>query len=312
MTPEAFTAWLHEKPIRVLDGATGSELVRLAVPSAARLWGAGALIEAPGAVKELHQRHAASGAEALTACTFRVSPYALRRAGLENRAAELARRAVELARAGAAAAGRHCLVLGSQTMLEDCYRPDLAPGDSTLEREHRATSHMLADAGADAILLETCNSVRESAVAARAAAETGLAVIVSFVCKLRGLLLSTEDAAEAAAAVSLPGVVAVGVNCTAVNDMPAALDRLAPGTRLPLAAYANNAWFAEDSAFLRADPLGPPEYAHAARGWLTRGVRLLGGCCGTTPAHVAALVALVEDLGSTGDGRSLEGNDSDE
>jgi S-methylmethionine-dependent homocysteine/selenocysteine methylase len=290
VTPTELARWLAAGP-RVLDGALAGELLRRGVASAGRLWGVGALLDDPDAVRALHRDHAAAGAEALTAATFRVAPYSLRRAGLEPRAAALARRAVALAREGAAAAGRDALVFASQTTLEDCWRPDLVPDGATLAAEHAVTAELLAAAGADALLLETFNTLREAAAAARAAAATGLAVVVSFACRAGGRLLSGEDAAGAAAAVTLPGVVAVGVNCTALPDLMPALVRLAAGTPLPLAAWGNDAFFAEDSPWLAAEPAGPERYGRCMLACAAAGARLIGGCCGTTPAHIAAVAA---------------------
>ncbi len=290
MTGEAIARWLAGRT-RVLDGATGSELIRRGVGAAGRLWGVGALIEAPEAVRALHAGYASAGAEALTAATFRVAPYSLARHGLRERAAELAVTAVRLAREGARDAGREALVLASQTTLEDCYRPDLVPTDDVLAREHDATARVLAAAAPDALLLETFNTVREAAVAARAATATGLPVLVSFACRPNGRLLSGEDARAAAAAVIIPGVVAVGVNCTAVPDVMPALVRLAEGCSLPLVAYANNAWSAADSPWLAAEPLTPETYGRWALAWAAAGARLVGGCCGTGLAHVAAVAS---------------------
>jgi len=287
MKPDDLSRWLAEQP-RLLDGATGSELIRRGVESARDLWGVGAMLEAPDAVRALHRDYAAAGAQALTAATFRVAPYSLRRHALAERAAELARLAVTLAREGAAEAERDVLVLASMTTLEDCYRPDLVPDDATLEREHVATALLLAAALPDALLLETFNTIREARIAAAAAAATGLPVIVCFTC-CRGRVLGGDDPSAAAAAVSLPGVVAVGINCTAVNEVSGVLARMREGTALPLVAYANNAWFAEDSLWLTAGALSPQAYANAAKTWLALGARLVGGCCGTTPEHIAAL-----------------------
>ena len=290
MTRDEMSAWLTEGP-RVLDGATGSELLRRGVSAAGRLWGVGALLEDPDAVRRLHRDYAAAGADALTAATFRVAPYSLRRAGLEDRTEELASLAVGLAREGGREAGRDILVFASQTTLEDCYRPDLVPDDDTLRREHAATVAALADAGADALLLETFNTVREARIAVKAAAATGLPVIASFTCTSGGRILSGEEAGEAAAAVTLPGVVAAGTNCTAVGEMLPALTAMAAATSLPLVAYANNAWYEQDSAFLAAEPVTPDRYGFCALGWVTIGARLVGGCCGTGPEHIAALAS---------------------
>ncbi len=292
MKPEEMSRWLAERP-RVLDGAMASELLRRGVKHAARLWGVGALLEDPGHVRALHRDNAAAGAEALTTATFRVAPYSLRKAGLAERASELANLAVRLAREGAAEAGREAVVLASQTTLEDCYRPELTPPDATLAEEHARTAVLLAAAGADALLLETFNSVREAHAAAAAAAATGLAVIVTFACRDGGRLLSGEDARDAAAAVTGPGVVAVGVNCTALRDLLPAIERVAQGTRLPLVAYANNSFSAEDSRWLDAAPTGPDGYALCMHAAVAAGARLVGGCCGTTPAHIAAVATML-------------------
>ncbi|MBZ5587747.1 MAG: homocysteine S-methyltransferase family protein [Acidobacteriia bacterium] len=293
MAPGEMRAWLAERP-RVLDGACGSELLRNGVTAAAYLWGVGALLDATDAVRNLHRDYAAAGAEALTAATFRVAPYALRGAGLEARAGELAALAVRLAREGTRAAGRNALVFASQTTLEDCYRPDLVPDDATLAREHAATAGLLAAAKPDALLLETFNTVREARIAADAATGTGLPVVVSLACQEGGRLLSDEDARDAAAAVAVPGVVAVGVNCTAARELMAALVRVAEGTDLPLVAYANNAWSSSDSPWLAADPLTPLLYARYALAWAAAGARLVGGCCGTAPAHIAAVASTLQ------------------
>jgi S-methylmethionine-dependent homocysteine/selenocysteine methylase len=292
VTVEELREWLATGP-RLLDGAMGSELLRLGGQAADTLWGVGTLLEQPDLIRQVHRRYAEAGAEALTTATFRIAPYSLRRIGLAERTAELARFAVRLAREGAEQAERGGLVFASQTTLEDCYRPDLVPGESTLAHEHRATAEALAAAGPDALLLETYNSVREVRIATEAATATGLPVIVSFTCIPGGRLLSGENTRTAAEAVALPGVVAVGANCTRVPDMMAALTGIAEGCELPLVAYPNNAWYAEDSAWLEARPMEPRRYAFCARAWLAAGARLIGGCCGTTPAHIAAVAAML-------------------
>jgi S-methylmethionine-dependent homocysteine/selenocysteine methylase len=290
MTRDEMIAWLAGAP-RILDGATGSELIHRGVPSAGKLWGVGALIEAPNEVRRLHRDYALAGADVLTAATFRVAPFSLRRAGLEGRGEELAKLAVELARQGAAEAGRDALVLASQTTLEDCYRPDLVPDDATLRREHAATAALLAESGADALLLETFNTVREAAIAVEAAVATGLPVIACFTCIADRRVLSGEDASEAASAVTVPGVVATGPNCTAVGHVLPTLAAMAEATTLPLVAYANNAWFDDDARWFTADPVSPSRYGFCTLAWVATGARLVGGCCGTGPDHIAAMAS---------------------
>ncbi|MCX7894779.1 MAG: homocysteine S-methyltransferase family protein, partial [Thermoanaerobaculum sp.] len=258
------------------------------------LWGVGALVHDPQAVLQLHRDYVAAGCEVLTANTFRVSPYALRRFPRYPQAWELAQTAVTLARQAAAEAPRRVRVLASMTTLEDCYRPDLAPDDLTLREAHRHTAHILAQASPDGLLLETFNSIREARIACDAARATGLPVLICFACQSGGRLLSGERAAEAAKAVTLPGVVAIGVNCTRLVDLVPALTQMAAVSPLPLVAYANNGWYDEASPHLAAAKVPPEDYARCMLGCLAAGARLVGGCCGTSPEDMAALRALLD------------------
>src|SRR5262249_26353454 len=138
------------------------------------LWSARPLLEDPELVWTIHGDEVASGADVLTADTFRTHARTLAKAGLAERSGELTALAVRLAHQAAAAPGREVFVAGSLSPLEDCYRPDLAPDDDALEREHDAQARRLAEAGVDLILAETHNSVREAAAATRAALRTGL------------------------------------------------------------------------------------------------------------------------------------------
>lgn len=285
----SFVERLRSAATLLLDGATGTELERRGVGTALPLWSARALLEAPGVVEEIHRDYVAAGAEALTANTFRTHRRSLARGGLGARSAELTRIAVELARRAAiGAGGRRVWVLGSTAPLEDCYRPDLVPGDASLASEHGEHARALAAAGVDAILVETMNTVREAAAATRAALATGLPVLVSFACDGEARLLSGEPLAAALDAVLPLEPRALLVNCLPPRAVPPCLPVLA-GRGLPCGAYANLGAPDSSSGFKRSDDCTPEELAaHAAR-WLAAGARIVGGCCGTGPEHVRAL-----------------------
>src|SRR5262245_3106046 len=151
----------------VLSGACGTEILRRGVPTPLPLWSAQALLESPDVVRAIHRDHAAAGSDVLTANTFRTDRRTLAKAGLRERTRELVHLAVRLAREGAAegAPGRMLLVAGSVAPLEDCYRPDLVPPDSSLRAEHGARVGDLVSAGVDFALIETMNTVREACAA---------------------------------------------------------------------------------------------------------------------------------------------------
>jgi S-methylmethionine-dependent homocysteine/selenocysteine methylase len=285
---------LRAGPPLVLDGATGTELERRGVPSALPLWSAHALLAAPEELVRIHAEYAQAGAEAITANTFRTQRRTLARAGLGARAAELTRIAVELARRGAreAAGGRSVLVLGSAPPLEDCFHPELVPDAASLDREHALHAENLASAGVDAILAETLNSVREALAAARAARAVGLPVLVSFVCWRGASLLSGEPLATALAAVAREEPAALLVNCLPPSNVAACLAPLRE-SGLPFGVYPNLGAPVGEPGASRAEQCTPEELALHARDWLRAGARLVGGCCGTRPAHIRDIASLV-------------------
>jgi S-methylmethionine-dependent homocysteine/selenocysteine methylase len=272
----------------LLDGATGTELERRGVGCELPLWSARALLEAPETLSAVHRAYVEAGADALTACTFRTQHRTLARAGLGQRAEELTIRAVELARRATRDAERPVLVLGSAPPLEDCWRPDLAPDDAALADEHGEHARHLAEAGVDAVLVETQGSVREARAAVRAAADTRLPVVASFCCGPDARLLSGEPLAEALDAVTPFAPAAVAVNCLPPERVAACLPFL-EASGLPFGVYANLGAPGATPDAPREHERTPAAFAADARTWLEAGARLVGGCCGTRPAHIRAL-----------------------
>ena len=276
----------------------GTELQRRGADTTLPLWSARALVEAPDLVREIHRAEVAAGADLLTANTFRTHRRTLAKGALAERSRELTALAVRLARDAAEAAGGAPFVAGSLSPLEDCYRPDLVPEDEALEREHREQAESLAGAGVDLLLLETHNTIRELAAAARAAKATGLPFVASMVTDGAGRLLSGEAIADAVRALEPEGPDALAINCVPARRLAVDLERLAESAGdVCLAAYGNLGLPDDESGWRFADELSPEAYAGVARDWLNLGARLVGGCCGTTSLHTAALRSALD--GST-------------
>jgi S-methylmethionine-dependent homocysteine/selenocysteine methylase len=276
----------------------GTELQRRGADTRLPLWSARALVEAPDLVREIHREEVEAGADVLTANTFRTHRRTLAKGGLGEQSRRLTALGVRLAREAAERAGREVFVAGSLSPLEDCYRPDLVPEDAELEVEHREQAESLAAAGADLILLETHNTVRELVAAARAARATALPFVASMVTDGNGRLLSGETIEDAVKALepshSKPD--AISINCVPAGKLSGDLARLAAAAAgVPLAAYGNLGLPADDRGWAFTEELSPPAYAELARSWLSLGARIVGGCCGTTPAHTAALRRMLDD-----------------
>jgi S-methylmethionine-dependent homocysteine/selenocysteine methylase len=275
-------------------------------------------------VAAIHRDHVRAGADLITANTFRTTRRALSRAGLGERAEELTRLAVRLARQAADEEDRRIHVLGSIAPLEDCFSPERVPEAAALAREHAAHSSFLAAASTDALLVETMNTRREALAAIRAARTTGLPVLASFVASAGGRLFDGDPLTEVIPALLGEGIAALLVNCTPV----ATIDRILPlildlAGSTPVGVYANIGFphpgkgggHAGDGGGRAAEgggqtgdretesarDLPPAAYGGHAVRWMRAGARIIGGCCGTTPEHIAAvrqsLAGAAEDAG---------------
>ncbi len=165
---------------------------------------------------------------------------------------------------------------------------DLAPTPAQARPEYRETIGALAKAGCDLVLIETVNSIAEAQVAVEAANEIGLPCWVSFVPDEHGNLFSGESMAEASRTLASLGPDALLVNCAPPEDARAGLRELAAARSGPIGIYPHIGRF-DPPEWRFTDEYPPARYVEEARGWLGLGAQILGGCCGTTPAHIAAL-----------------------
>jgi homocysteine S-methyltransferase len=291
-----FLSRLKQPEPLLLDGATGTELTRRGVDTGLPLWSANALLTDEGArvLQQIHADYLAAGADIITANTFRTHIRALAPSGNGQRALELTQRAVEIARAAIAEApdDKPRFVAGSISTLEDCYRPDLVPPDDECRAEHSERVHHLVASSVDLLLLETFNTIREAVIAAKLATISGTPVIVSFVCNPAGRILSGESLTDAAHELLPLGVVALGVNCGPTPSLSVPLDELraACGPDFPLIAYGNIGYPDEQVGWVNTDSEDPHIYCQHAARWP---VHIVGGCCGTTPDHIAQLKAVL-------------------
>lgn len=270
----------------LLDGPLGTELERRGLPLPAPLWSAHALVEAPLLVSQIHAEYARAGAEVHTANTFRATARALKGSEWAGRWRVLLERAVALCRDAVAPGAGGARVAGSIAPLEDCFSPELTPPADVLAREHGELAHALADAGCDLLLVETMPSLTELRAATAAAVATGKPVWSAITLGPRGDFFDAQGVASAARAAADAGAQAFLINCSAPPLTTRMLESL--GTRagaprgLALGAYAN-------TIFEGGAEWPPERYVEEAQRWLAAGATLIGGCCGTTPAHVAAL-----------------------
>ena len=274
--------------VLVLDGATGTNYQRMGIEPgvAPEEW----VFDEPDKVRELHRRFVEAGSQLVLTCTFGGSSLRLSDERLAGRGPELNRRAVELARE---AAGPGVLVAGSIGPTGHLADP-LGPLTRTLAVATFAEqAQALAEGGADLLVLETFFSLDEGLWAVegvRRASDLPLVVSYSFDQGTRTMMgLSPTDVVRAFAPL---GVAAIGANCgKSLADTDLIVDELlAAAGGLPLWVKPNAGVPRVVGDEVRYDA-GPEDLARHVASYAARGVRAVGGCCGSTPEHVAAIAA---------------------
>ncbi len=256
----------------------------------------------PDVIGTIHERFFAAGCDAVETNTFGGMAHVLAEFGLEARARELNATAVRIARAAAAKFStpeRPRYVLGSMgpgTKLATLGHTDF----DALRASYHVQAQGLIDGGVDAFLLETCQDplqIKATLSAVRAAqreAGTDLPVIVSVTMEVTGTMLVGTEMAAAIALLDPFDIDMIGLNCaTGPREMSEHIRLLGQTCRKPICVYPN-AGLPHLVDGHPHYPLTPAELAD----WLVRfieedGVNMVGGCCGTTPEHLAQVIRAV-------------------
>lgn len=281
----------------LLDGGMGRELGFRGVEISRQIWSAQALLDAPEIVRDVHADYIAAGADVITTNTYCTLRSHLEKAGVADRYEELNRLAGQLAVEARDATGRPALIAGSLAPMFESYRPDMVLPASESEPVYREQAEILAEY-VDMFICETMSKSDEAVAAARAAVSTGKPVWVSFNLhpSRHGYLRSGESIAEGVAA--LDGVPVTGflANCCMPELIEAGMPALMKTGAAFVGGYANtflptpDDWTLEENDLhnLRED-LEPPAYLGFVEAWLSQGATVVGGCCGTRPAHIRAI-----------------------
>ena len=271
--------------LRFLDGATGSNLQKAGMPKGCCT--EKFVLENPEILQNLQRAYAASGSQILYVPTFQAQPVALERVGLSDKTEEVNARLVAISRDAAP----NTLIAGDLTTLAafcESWNPD---NIDLLIDNYRRQIRGLVDGGADLLIAETLMYPLEAeAIMAAAEMEGAGAVMYSFVMTADGSLYSGQDAAPILKDLADNGAAAVGFNCVAADMMtPYLVRKLAKEIRIPILCKPNAGNPIINAAGVPEYDMGAEEFAKIVLDCHKSGAKLLGGCCGTTPAHIAAL-----------------------
>lgn len=284
--------------VLVGDGAMGTELQRAGLPAGqpGERWN----LEHPERVEAIHRAYADAGADFVLTNTFGANPWVLGRYRLSDALESINRTAAQVARRAVAPG---IFVIGDIGPTGTLLKP---LGDATVEQFHEAflqQARALLAGGADGIIVETMSAVEEAVAAVRAAREAGAPFVVASMAfdktkdgSFRTLMGVRPE--FAARALIEAGADIVGANC-GTNMRPA---DFAPLTAILTSAATcpviiqPNAGRPELVGGQTIYRLSPEDFASAMAGVVKAGARCVGGCCGTTPAHIAALRHMLDTL----------------
>ncbi|WP_457594769.1 methionine synthase [Hydrogenimonas sp.] len=298
-----------QERILVIDGAMGTQIQSMEIPEEA--WegkeGCNELLNAtaPELIRKIHERYAMAGADLIKTNTFGSMDWVLDEYQIADRAYELSKKGCEIVKSVCEAYStpqkpRFCLgSIGPGTKL-----PSLGHiGYDEMYSGYRQMAEGMIEGGVDIFLLETCQDPLQIKAALHACSDAAeekgveIPVMVSVTIELSGSMLIGTDATTIATIMEPFDILSLGFNCgTGPEQVEKHVRTLSKLWHKPISVHAN-AGLPQNRGGYTYYPMGPEEFAALQKGF-TRydGVALLGGCCGTTPQHIKALVDAVDGL----------------
>jgi homocysteine S-methyltransferase len=292
--------WLEDRlngagPPLIIDGGMGTELEKSGVSMDGKVWSAAAVLSHPDAVRDTHEAFISAGAEVIITNTFAAARHMLEPGGFGDHVKEININAVRLAQQArdkvavgeVAIAGSICEWVPADD--SHWYSP-AAVGQSVREQ-----ADFLARAGVDFFALEMCELIDFSEAAIEAALEFDLPVWLGLSARTfpgsKTLSVFDDETLDFESLVQrlarYPAMM-MNVMHTPVTDIEEALDLVRGYWQAPVGVYPESGYFTMPN-WQFVDVIEPVQLVELARHWVDGGVRMVGGCCGLGPAHIAAL-----------------------
>jgi 5-methyltetrahydrofolate--homocysteine methyltransferase len=291
-----FLKLLNERPFLMADGATGTNLfgMGLMTGDSPELWN----FEQPEKIEALHQSFVDSGADLFLTNSFGGTRNRLKLHHAQDRVHEINKRAAEIGRKVADKAGREVVVAGSMGPTGDLFEPMGSLTEAEAIAAFAEQAKALAEGGVDVLWIETMSSKEEVAAAVKGAATTGLPIVTTMSFDTNGKTMMGISPADFVAFVhSLdPKPVAYGANCgVGASDLVATIVKLAeaagPDDIIVAKGNCGIPYYEEGKIKYNGTPELMADYARIVR---DAGARIVGGCCGTSPEHLASIRASLD------------------
>jgi len=286
--------YLQEGNLLIADGATGTMLQTMGLPAgmAPDLWN----VERPDAVRAHYRSYLDAGSEVILANTFGGNRIKLERTG------GLDARMVELNRAGASLAveeaGGEVYVAGDMGPTGELLAPYGTLQYEDAVRAYAEQALALVEGGVDLLWGETLTDLNEARALVEGVQQvTDLPIFCSLTFGRSGRTMMGVTPRQAAEALWPMGLTAIGANCgEGIPPVVAALDEMRAALPDAVLIAKPNAGVPRLEGSETIYPLGPAEMAAQVPDLVARGAQVIGGCCGNTPAHIAAIAAAVREL----------------
>ena len=280
----------------LIDGATGTEVERRGVPKIEHAWNGGGAKTHPDLLKAIHCDYIEAGAQIVISNTFATGRHNMEDAGCPEDFDLLNRRGVALAIQAREESGQDQVVVAGGISHWDFN--DNPPSLEQLRINVEDQAAIMAEAGAELILLEMMAHIDKMNICIDAAQKTALPVWVGVSCNLAEdgtpKLLHQGTLSEAIAALQGRGIPLVSIMHTQVAYVDASLDVVQDEWDGLIGVYAHSGIF-KDGDLIFDSVISPEDYGAAASGWLNRGVNLVGGCCGVGVEHMIHLQRMMSD-----------------
>ena len=286
MPKPSFLSRIHNNETLVADGATGTNLIARGLPSGQtpEVW----VMEKPAQVIQLHKEFIQAGANIILTSTFSATPLRLRGTMLEGQAEAVNHKAVELAQA--AVDSQPIYIAGSLGPVGHLMKPYGPLQFDEVKSAYAIQARALSEAGVDLLVIETQFDLSEIKAAIQGVREVSSVPLIASLSYDRGTrtmmgVSPTQAGQELESLVDL-----VGINCGhSLEENLESLVELQKVTSKPI-------WFKPNAGLPHLDAAGktsynvsPQDMGSQAPAWLSAGAQVVGGCCGTTPQHLAQI-----------------------
>ena len=275
----------------LIDGATGTEAERRGVPQLKNAWNGGGALSDPDIIRQIHLDYIDRGAEIIISNTFATNKHALKDAGKNNLFKEYNSKAVELAIEARKLANKDNILVAAG--ISYWRWPEGLPDRNELHDDIAEQAKIMAESGADLIMLEMMSDLEFTLITLNAARTSGLPVWVGLSCRKNDngeicLLMTDTLLKDALIELDKKNIPLLNIMHTEVDLISECLDLVEAHWSSYVGVYAHSGIY-KNPEWIFDGVISPKDYAKASEKWIDRKINIVGGCCGIGAKHIECI-----------------------